>query len=98
MIVRVFQVEAEDGQQGRFEEFFREEALPLVARQPGLVSVTAGTPLPETPRDFCMVMVWRDVDSLRAFAGEDWRQPHIHPDEARLVSSRRLSHYRLVDG
>ena len=98
MIVRVFQVTAQEGKEREFEEFFREEALPLVARQPGLVSVTAGVPRAETPRDFCMVMVWRDVESLKAFAGEDWQKPHIHPDEAALVESRTLSHYELVEG
>ena len=97
MIVRVFQVSVHEGKEAEFARFFREEALPLVSRQPGLIAVTAGTPLPETPRDFCMVMVWRDVDSLKAFAGEDWRQPHIHPDEAALVQGRTLSHYEVVD-
>ena len=97
MIVRVFQVSVHEGKERQFEEFFREEALPLVRRQPGLVSVTAGTPRPETPREFCMVMVWRDVDALKAFAGDEWRQPHIHPDEAALVESRRLNHYTLVE-
>ena len=97
MIVRVFQVTVHEGKEKQFEEFFREEALPLVRRQPGLVSVTAGTPRPETPRAFCMVMVWQDVDALRAFASEDWRQPHILPEEAALVEARTLGHYDLVE-
>ena len=97
MIVRVFQVTVHEGKEREFEEFFREEALPLVGRQPGLIAVTAGVPHTETPRDFCMVMVWKDVESLRAFAGEDWREPHILPEEAALVQERRLGHYELVD-
>lgn len=44
-----------------------------------------------------MVMVWRDVESLRAFAGEGWREPHIHPDEAAMVHDRTLHHYVLVE-
>jgi heme-degrading monooxygenase HmoA len=96
MIVRVFQVTIHDGKEAEFEDFFRNTAKPLVESQPGIVSVTAGASRPETPGEFCMVMVWRDVDSLRAFAGEDWREPHIHPDEAALVKARRLGHYELV--
>lgn len=96
MIVRIFQVTAREGKEAEFAAFFRDTALPLVQEQPGIVSVTAGMPRTETPREFCMVMVWRDVDSLRAFAGEDWREPHIHPDEAAMVESRRLHHYRLA--
>jgi heme-degrading monooxygenase HmoA len=100
MIVRVFRVVVQEGRRAEFEDFFRNTAMPLVAGQPGLVSMTAGVPRPdappEAPDEFCMVMVWRDVDSLRAFAGEDWREPHIHPDEAALVKERHLHHYELA--
>ena len=98
MIVRVFRVTVHDGKEAAFADFFRNTALPLVQRQPGLVSVTAGAPRPETPAEFCMVMVWRDVASLKAFAGEDWREAHIHPDEAELVRARSVHHYELVEG
>ena len=54
--------------------------------QQGLESVSACLPEPTTPNDFAVIIVWRDLDSLRAFVGEDWRTPHIHPDEAGLVA------------
>jgi heme-degrading monooxygenase HmoA len=97
MIVRVFRVTVHDGKQAEFSEFFKTTALPLVQSQPGIVSVTAGLPRPETPNEFCMVMVWRNVEALKAFAGEDWRKPHIHPDEAETVRDRSLHHYELVE-
>lgn len=98
MIVRVFRVVVHDGKQTEFGDFFHNTALPLVQSQPGLVSVTAGAPRPETPTEFCMVMVWRDVAWLKGFAGEDWREAHIHPDEADLVRERSVRHYDLVEG
>ena len=97
MIARVFRVTVHDGKQAEFSEFFKNTALPLVQSQPGIVSVTAGLPRPETPNEFCMVMVWHDVEALKAFAGEDWRKPHIHPDEAETVRDRSLHHYELVE-
>ena len=97
MIVRVFRVTVHDGKQAEFSEFFKNTALPLVQSQPGIVSVTAGLPRPETPNEFCMVMVWRNVEALKAFAGEDWRKPHIHPDEAETMRDRSLHHYELVE-
>lgn len=98
MIVRIFRVTVHDGKRAEFEDFFRNTAIPLVKSQPGIVSVTAGVPRPESPNEFCMVMVWEDVDSLKAFAGENWREPHIHPDEAALVRDRSLHHYELAAG
>jgi hypothetical protein len=41
-------------------------------RTPGVVSVTAGAPRPESPTAFCIVMVWQDLQSLEAFVGGDY--------------------------
>ena len=97
MIVRIFQVTTQPGKEQDFAKFFHETAIPLMRRTPGIVSLTPGAPRPDSPRDFAMVMVWRDLESLKAFVGEDYRSAHIHPDEADLVQSRRVAHYTLVD-
>jgi len=98
MIVRVFRVVVHDGKRDEFEDFFRDTAIPLVKGQPGIVSVSAGVPRAETPNEFCMVMVWKDLDAMKAFVGEDWQSAHIHPDEAELVRERTIHHYELVEG
>ena len=96
MIVRVFQVTTHPGKEAEFGRFFRETAIPLMKRTPGLVSVMPGAPRPDSPREFCMVMVWKDLASLEAFVGEDYQSPHIDPAEAELVQSRTIKHYELV--
>jgi hypothetical protein len=58
---------------------------------------TQGTPRPESPNEFCMVMIWKDLDSLKAFVGEDYNSAHIHPDEAKLVAARTIKHYEAVE-
>ena len=50
----------------------------------------------DSPRDFCFVMVWRDLAALRAFVGDDIDSPHVDPAEAALVESRVIRHYDLV--
>lgn len=97
MIVRIFQVTVHDGKRTEFEDFFRNTAIPLMKSQPGIVSLTASTPRPETPDDFCMVMVWKDLEAMKTFVGEDWQSAHIHPDEAELVKARFISHYELAE-
>ena len=96
MIVRIFEVDVFEDKVEEFRKFFTETALPLVKKQPGLVSVTAGLPRAESPTEFSMVMVWANVAALRAFAGEDWQQPHILPDEADLIRERRITHYDMA--
>ena len=97
MIIRIFRVRIHPERVAEFETFLRETALPLVRAQPGCLSVTAGVPLPDSPEEFCVVMVWRDIAALQAFAGDDWQRPHILPEEEGLVLERRLDHYRSIE-
>jgi hypothetical protein len=52
---------------------------------------------PESPREFSFVMIWRDLDSLKAFVGQDYTNPYIDPAEAEIVESRLIRHYDLVE-
>lgn len=97
MIVRIFQVTTQPGKEAAFGRFFHETAIPLMQRTPGLVALTPCAPRADSPREFAMVMVWRDLAALKAFAGEDFENPHIDPGEADLVAARRIAHYELVE-
>lgn len=96
MIMRVFRVTVHADKIEDFRKFFLETGIPLTRSQPGLLSLTPGLPRPETPDQFCMVMVWEDLAAMKAFVGDDWRNPHIHEDEAKLVKSREIDHYDLA--
>ena len=98
MIIRIFQVTIRPGKEKEFSEFFHNTAIPLMRGTEGIVSVLPGAARSESPREFSFVMVWKDLDSLKAFVGEDYRNPHIDPAEAELVESRSIKHYDLVEG
>ena len=97
MIIRIFQVVTRPGKEVEFGEFFHQTAIPLMKATKGIVSVLPGAPRPESPREFSFVMVWKDLDSLKDFVGEDFANPHIDPAEAELVESRMIKHYELVE-
>jgi quinol monooxygenase YgiN len=97
MIMRIFQVTTHPGKEADFGRFFHETAIPLMTSTDGCVTVLPGAARPETPREFSFVMVWRDLDALKAFAGEDYASPHIDPAEAELVASRTIRHYDFVE-
>ncbi|MCU9836946.1 antibiotic biosynthesis monooxygenase [Ruegeria sp. WL0004] len=96
MIMRIFQVTTRPGKEAEFAEFFHSTAIPLMKGTEGIVQVLPGAPRPDTPRDFSFVMIWRDLDALKAFVGEDYQSPHIDPAEAELVESRTIRHYSFV--
>lgn len=97
MIMRIFQVTTHPGKEAEFAKFFHETAIPLMKNTPGIVSVLPGAARPESPREFSFVMVWKDLESLKAFVGEDYESPHIDPAEAELVAARTIKHYAFVD-
>ncbi|TMV08032.1 antibiotic biosynthesis monooxygenase [Ruegeria sediminis] len=96
MIVRIFRAVIFDDKVAEFRKFLIGTALPFMRKQKGLVSITPCLPRAETPNEFCLVMVWETVDALAAFAGEDWRKPHVLPEEEGIVKERFLHHYDLA--
>ena len=93
MIIRVFRARIHAGKGQQFEQFFLNKALPTVRARPGLVSVMVGKPLEVTPDEFLMVTVWQDLDALKGFAGENWQNAVIDPDEVDLLTETFVYHY-----
>lgn len=97
-VIRVFQVETRPGKEAEFEAFFRETVMPLMTSQPGIEQLVFGLPRPETPGRFCIVMVWKNLEAMKAFVGEEWQNPHLLPEEAVLIADRSIRHYELAEG
>ena len=97
MIMRIFQVVTRPGKEADFAKFFHETAIPLMKSVDGIVTLLPGAARPDRPREFSFVMVWRDLESLQAFVGDDIDSPHIDAAEAEIVESRTIRHYDLVD-
>lgn len=97
MIMRIFQLTTKPGKEAEFAKFFHDTAIPLMKGTDGIVQVLPGAPRADSPREFSFVMVWKDLDALKAFVGEDYESPHIDPAEAELVESRTIKHYEFVD-
>lgn len=97
MIMRIFQVTTRPGKEAEFGRFFHDVAIPMMKSTPGIVQVLPGAPRADSPREFSFVMVWKDLESLKAFVGDDYQSPHIDPAEAELVESRGITHYDLVE-
>lgn len=96
MILRIFIVTIHDGMAGEFENFFRTIAIPQVKNWPGMLSMHTGKTDSENLNQFCMTMIWKDIDALKGFAGENWREARIEPEEAHLIKSVSLKHFELI--
>ena len=92
-IIRLFRATIKPGSESQFQRFFLEEALPMVRRQAGLVSVQVGLPIENSPSQFSMITTWRDLASVKKFAGANWEQAVIDPREAPFIEESFVSHY-----
>lgn len=97
VITRLFRGRTKPGHEAAFERLIREEALPAFEANPGVLSVHFGTPTEASPNEFLVVTVWRDLASLRAYAGERWTDPKLSLEEAHLLESATVHHYRNGD-
>ena len=96
MIVRVFRAKVMSGAAADFETKLREESIPMLQAAHGVVSWWAGRPL-GAAGEFVMVTVWRDLESLKAFAGPDWQREGVIPaDELPLLEETVLHHYEVI--
>ena len=93
MITRFFRAIVHDGKQDEFQKFFVGTMLGIVRSQKGLVSAHIGLPHEVSPNEFSMVMVWKDMDALKGFSGENWQNAVIHPDEKHLLKETFVYHY-----
>ena len=97
MLVRVFRARIREGRVDDFKRMVQEQSIPWLEGSDGMLGYIPGEPLDESNREFVMVTLWRDVDCLRAFAGEDWQTPVVTEDEAPLVEEMFAHHYVRFD-
>lgn len=93
MLIRVFRARLKPGKRAAFEHLCRKVSMPLMREQPGMLAVSIPQPSPKRMDEFIIVSVWRDLESLKAFAGENWREATILPGEADLLEVARVEHY-----
>ncbi|MFL6044525.1 MAG: antibiotic biosynthesis monooxygenase family protein [Propionibacteriaceae bacterium] len=97
MIIRVFRPIIHPGKEAEFESFLRDTAVPLVSRQSGLVAQHVGKPRDSSSTEFVFVTVWKDVESIRAFAGERWQEAVVEPEEEDLLKETWIGHYEVIE-
>jgi heme-degrading monooxygenase HmoA len=97
VITRLFRARVHPGKEDEFERFVIGTGLLMVKAAEGCPHVTAGKSRWSEHPEFVVVTHWRSIDALRAFAGPDWQQAVIEPEEEHrlarvfLLISRRVA-------
>ena len=97
MIIRVFRAKIRPGNLVEFKQMAQEQSIPWLTSSEGMLGYFAGEPHGADENEFVMVTLWRDVEALQSFAGENWQTPVVTPDEAPLVENMMAHHYQRFD-
>lgn len=97
MIIRVFHARIRKDKVTEFKRRVQEQSIPWLMSTDGMLGYFAGEPLGADEREFVMVTLWRDLDALKGFVGENWKTPVVTADEAQLVEEMAAHHYQKFD-
>lgn len=93
MIIRVFRGTVKPGKEDEYERLLVDEALPHFEHQSGFLGLHYGRPTEQAPYEFLVVTAWRDIPSIKQFAGNGWTQAKVHPAEADILVRTSVHHY-----
>ena len=84
-----------------YEDVVRNQVIPAIEarRIPGFLHIDLMRRETDGEVEFQTLMWFRDLDSIRAFVGEDYEVSHV-PEPARAVLSRfdaRAAHFEVID-
>jgi quinol monooxygenase YgiN len=97
MIIRLFKAKVKPGQTAVWQEKVEKFSIPWIKQQKGVVHYFPGKPLTEESREYCMLSIWDNLESLKKAVGEDWEQVVLLEDEASLVEDTSVEHYESFD-
>ena len=95
MIIRIFRAKIMSDLLTEWQDKVEKLSIPWLKSLHGLLEYYPGKPLVSDAREFCMVMLWKDLDSLKEAVGEDITQVVLLEDEATLVEESSIDHYGL---
>lgn len=101
MICRIWRGWTTTDNAPRYEEIVRGEVIPAIEarRISGFVSIDLLRRPVSEGFEFMTIMWFTDIDSVKAFTGEDYEAAHV-PERARQVLSHfdaRSAHFEVLD-
>ena len=92
-ITRIFRARIRPEQRGEFEEKFFDVSSRVIPQAAGNLLVSVLKPTKWSPNEYAMISVWEDVESLRAFAGNDWNRAVIPPGTEKFFTESWMHHF-----
>ncbi len=96
MLIRVHRCRVVPGREWEFNQGIRKSAIPLVAKIEGIDYSSFGRRLHGTEHRFINVTIWRDLESVREYSGQDEHSRLIFDGESDLILDDEIEYYELI--
>ena len=98
MIARLWHGWAAAQNADAYEDFLRTKMFPSIQRVPGYLGADLLRRADGEEIAFVTITRFESLESVRAFAGEDYEQAVVEPEARRLLSrfAERSEHYEIV--
>lgn len=67
----------------------------MLKNRKGVIASYAGRPYGSNSDEFTFITIWKDLDDLKAFAGKQWEESVILPDEIPLLKQTYIHHFEV---
>jgi heme-degrading monooxygenase HmoA len=87
------------GQEAAYLAHLERETFPALTQIAGFLTATVYRRAVEAGTEFLIVTIWRSLDAIKAFAGDDIEAAVVPPAAQALLASydRRAVHYEIID-
>ena len=96
MVIRLFRGRVKPERLGSLDDILMEVTLPLLENREGLLCYYIGKPLEPNANGFLVLTVWKNLQALKEFTGEDWQKSVVPERMATLLEDSFLDHYSAL--
>lgn len=98
VIVRTWKGRVHPGKGREYLAFLENEVFPHISGLPGSLGARVLRSVGRSGDEYLVMSEWRDLESVKAFAGDDPSQAVVEPEAQALLAEydRRVEHYEVV--
>ena len=91
-ILRIFEVRAKPGNTEVLKRKLSDTSVSVVNGKPGNLGYFFGENVTSDGNDLVFISVWKDLDSIKAYFGDDWEQSYLPEGYEEIIDHCSVKH------
>ena len=94
-ILRIFEVRAKPGKAKLLKQKLSDTSVSVVDGKPGNLGYFFGELLSSDGNDLVFISVWKDLESIKAYFGDDWEQSYLPEGYEEIIDHCSIRHVEI---